>query len=59
MAAEALATDLRARLTDTVGLDSRQDALLETEVLFCIYSGPHERADFVFNSVMSGDLPLS
>ena len=48
MAAEALATDLRAaHLTDTVGLD------------FCIYSGPQERADFVFNSVRSGDLPLS
>ena len=59
MAAEALATDWRAHLTDTVGFHSGQDAPLETEVLFCIYSGPHEGADFVFNTVMSGDIPLS
>ena len=34
MAVEDLAADLRARLTDTVGLDLRCDALSETQVLF-------------------------
>ena len=59
MAVEDLATDLRSHLTDTVGLDLRHDALSETGVLFCICSGPHEGADFVVNSVVSCDLPLS
>ncbi|CAE7433989.1 unnamed protein product [Symbiodinium microadriaticum] len=39
MAVEDLTTDLRAHLTDTVGLDLRHDALSEREVLFASILG--------------------
>ena len=58
MAVEDLATDLRI-------LDRHRRIRLDAGRTggnagpFCIYSEPHQGADVVFNSVMSGDLRLS